>query len=90
MTTGTITINSGHITATGNYGSTGIGGGVLATSGTITINGGVVTAISHGGQGNPAAIGGGEWMPQTLKRVCPSAEGGTRTIRESSHNYEEK
>jgi len=55
---GTITINSGTITAEGGYYSAGIGAGQYATgtSGTITINGGTVTAT---GGNRAAGIGGG-------------------------------
>lgn len=51
---GTITINSGSITAIGPYG-TGIGGAFSGASGNITINGGNVTAT---GNNDCAGIGG--------------------------------
>ena len=53
-----ITINGGHITATGGLWSAGIGGGMAASCGNITINGGTVTAI---GGDSAAGIGVGFW-----------------------------
>ncbi len=53
---GTININGGKITATGN--NAGIGGGYGSTSGNITINGGIVNATADG-YSNSAGIGGG-------------------------------
>lgn len=52
--TGTITINSGTITAKG-FGGAGIGGGNCGAGGTTIINGGTVTASGNGAAG----IGGG-------------------------------
>jgi hypothetical protein len=53
---GTITINGGTVTATGDSSGAGIGGGNSGAGGTISINGGTVTATgSWGGAG----IGGG-------------------------------
>ena len=52
---GSITINSGNITATTISGGAGIGGGAGGNVGAITINGGKVTARSYHGAG----IGGG-------------------------------
>ncbi len=65
---GTITINSGTITAYGPakavpHGAAGIGGGYFGGGGIITINGGTVTAMAGnpngGGMGGGAGIGGG-------------------------------
>ena len=47
---------SGTLTATGDVGGAGIGGGYIGSGGTITINGGTVTA---NGGGTGAGIGGG-------------------------------
>ncbi|GHV48666.1 hypothetical protein FACS1894181_05060 [Bacteroidia bacterium] len=52
---GTIIINGGTVTATGNSSGAGIGGGYYGSGGTITINGGTVTATGTYGAG----IGGG-------------------------------
>jgi hypothetical protein len=57
MNCGNIEIQSGTVTATGNYGGAGIGGGQDANCGIITISGGTVTAT--GGQ-FAAGIGGGK------------------------------
>ena len=70
---GTIVINGGVVTATGNLGA-GIGGcfwnasgkRAIMNGGTVTINGGTVTAK---GENDSAGIGGG-----------PSGDGGTVTI----------
>jgi len=51
---GTITINSGTVTAVGGTWAAAIGGGCGGSGGTITINGGTVTAT-----GTTAGIGGG-------------------------------
>ena len=61
---GTITINGGTVSATGDSGA-GIGGGYGGSGGTITINGGTVSATGDYGAG----IGGGE-----------QGSGGTITI----------
>jgi uncharacterized repeat protein (TIGR02543 family) len=53
---GTITINGGIVTATGNTNGAGIGGGISGSGGIITINGGTISAT--GGM-NAAGIGGG-------------------------------
>ena len=53
----TLTINGGHITATGGNLAAGIGGDFEKACGTVTINGGMVTAVSSAGGG--AGIGGG-------------------------------
>ena len=66
---GTVTINSGSVTANGGgypYGGAGIGGGRSGDGGTVTINNGTVTAT--GGE-RGAGIGGGD---------C--GDGGTVTI----------
>ena len=47
---------TGTLTASGNVGSAGIGGGVGGAGGRIIVNGGAVTAIGNGGS---AGIGGG-------------------------------
>ena len=47
---------TGTLTASGNVGSAGIGGGVGGAGGRIIVNGGAVTAIGNGGG---AGIGGG-------------------------------
>ena len=65
---GTITINSGKVTATGGSFAAGIGGGNKASGGMITINGGNITA--NGGSSG-AGIGGGF-----------SGSGGTITIND--------
>lgn len=57
---GTVNIAGGTVTATGNYGGAGIGGGEYTGSGgTINITGGTVTATGNGGS---AGIGGGEYL----------------------------
>ena len=56
---GSVTINSGHVSAYGSPFGAGIGGGGNANGGTITINGGEITA--EGGT-SAAGIGGGtDW-----------------------------
>lgn len=55
-TAGAITINGGHIEATGGPGAAGIGGANRSSSSSITINGGNVTAV---GGASGAGIGGG-------------------------------
>lgn len=55
-TAGAITINGGHIEATGGDGAAGIGGANRGSSSSITINGGNVTAV---GGASGAGIGGG-------------------------------
>jgi len=55
-TTGTITINSGIITATSTSGGAALGSGRAGTGGIINIHGGTVTATATSGG---AAIGGG-------------------------------
>ena len=58
----TLTINGGHITATGGNLAAGIGGDFEKACGTVTINGGMVTAVSSAGGGagiGGAGIGGG-------------------------------
>ncbi|MFS0725687.1 Ig-like domain-containing protein [Paenibacillus sp. 1P07SE] len=54
--TGTITINGGTVTASGDVYSAGIGGGNETVVGAITINGGTITANGNTGG---AGIGGG-------------------------------
>lgn len=54
---GTITINGGKVTATGESFAAGIGGGNKASGGMITINGGNITA--NGGKYGAAGIGAG-------------------------------
>ncbi len=53
---GRVTINGGVVTAAGDNGSAGIGGGWGCDGGTVKINGGVVTATGDNGS---AGIGGG-------------------------------
>ncbi|MBQ7779115.1 MAG: hypothetical protein IJ404_01345 [Clostridia bacterium] len=60
---GTITINSGTVTAKGGTNAAGIGAGSYGSNGTVIINGGVVTAT--GGIG-AAGIGGGEINSNTV------------------------
>lgn len=60
---GNITINGGTVTAIGNMGGAGIGGGSSGRCENITINGGTVTAT--GGQ-DAAGIGGGEQNGGTI------------------------
>ena len=55
---GSITINSGNVTAKGGDKSAGIGGGLCASGSDITINGGTVTAT---GGNDGAGIGGGRF-----------------------------
>lgn len=57
-TNGTITINSGKITATSKEHGTGIGAGCQGTSGSITINGGNITAEG----GSEGAGIGSSWL----------------------------
>ena len=54
---GTITINSGKVTATGGSFAAGIGGGSEGSGGSVTISGGKVTAT--GGKYGAAGIGAG-------------------------------
>lgn len=54
---GSITIQSGTVVATGQSGGAGIGSGALGHAGNITINGGVVVAA---GMDDGAGIGGGK------------------------------
>lgn len=54
---GSITIQSGTVVATGQSGGAGIGSGALAHAGNITINGGIVVAA---GMDDGAGIGGGK------------------------------
>ena len=55
---GTITINSGKVTATGGSFAAGIGGGHVCPAGTVIIIGGIVTAT---GGNEEAGIGGGKY-----------------------------
>lgn len=71
---GTITINGGNISATGNVGA-GIGGGIYAAGGNVTINGGTVTANSSNGG---AGIGGGSQVGGGDPSV--NTDGGMITI----------
>lgn len=57
---GTITINSGIVTAKGGSSGAGIGGGNIGAGGAITINGGTVTAT---GGSSGAGIGGASASP---------------------------
>ncbi|MFF2092262.1 S-layer homology domain-containing protein [Paenibacillus sp. NPDC058174] len=86
-TAGSITINSGTITAgfrtTGNS-AAAIGGGKGGAGGTIVINGGVITAESY--NGTAAAIGGGDVSasyPGKATRV--TINGGTITAKVPSN-----
>ena len=65
---GTVTINGGTVTATGNYGA-GIGSGYHGSGGTVTINGGTVNATGNYGAG----IGAGCY-----------GSGGTVTVNSST------
>lgn len=56
MSCGTVTVNGGNVTATGQGGA-GIGGGYGGAGGTVTVNGGVVTAESN--TSSARGIGGG-------------------------------
>ena len=56
---GTITINSGAVTATSSSAGAGIGGGSAGASGTISITGGTVTATGGAGGVGGAGIGAG-------------------------------
>lgn len=60
---GFITINGGTVTATGQSGGAGIGGGYYSHFGTITINGGDVTTTGSSAPSNSgsAGIGGGTY-----------------------------
>jgi uncharacterized repeat protein (TIGR02543 family) len=73
---GTVTINGGTITATGDHGA-GIGGGYQGNGGAVTINGGAVTAT--GGRYG-AGIGGGfqgDSGTVTITGGTVTATGGT-------------
>ena len=77
----TLTINGGHITATGGNQAAGIGGHSGVACGTVTINGGMVTAVSSAGGG--AGIGGGCAPlvgPSGNYYPGPSCAGGSVTI----------
>ena len=54
---GTVTINGGSVTATGDY-AAGIGGGYYGNGGTVSIHGGTVTATGNTGA---AGIGSGQF-----------------------------
>ena len=81
MSCGNIEIQSGTVTATGNWGGAGIGGGKDANCGNITISGGTVTAT--GGQfaagiggGKRDFIGGGQCGNITISGGTITATGG--------------
>ena len=81
MSCGNIEIQSGTVTATGNWGGAGIGGGKDANCGNITISGGTVTAT--GGQfaagiggGKRDLIGGGQCGNITISGGTITATGG--------------
>jgi uncharacterized repeat protein (TIGR02543 family) len=69
---GTIAINGGHVTATGNYGASGIGGGDGGY--TIIINGGTVNALGGG-----LAAGIGSSREQTENAGTVMINGGIVT-----------
>ncbi|WP_337102426.1 fibronectin type III domain-containing protein [Paenibacillus sp. YIM B09110] len=82
-TAGSITINSGTITAgfrVTNSGAAAIGGGKGGAGGNIVINGGVITASSF--NGTAAAIGGGDvYSTYPGKTTRVTINGGTVTAK---------
>ena len=58
VTTANLTVTSGTVTATSNYGA-GVGSGFQSSIGTITISGGVVNATSSSGAGIGSGAGTG-------------------------------
>ena len=77
---GSITINSGTINATGRGNGAGIGGGSLMQPGRITINGGDVTARGGtGGNFGGSGIGSGSSAGTTANNNAITINGGTVT-----------
>ena len=73
-TAGTVTIQSGKVTATGGYNGAGIGGGCGCDGGTVVIYGGVVTATGV----NAGGLGCGCFDYKPAQTVIPTpVEGGT-------------
>jgi hypothetical protein len=74
---GSITISSGTVTATGAADAAGIGGGAASITGSITISGGIVTATgSNGGAGIGGGGNGGNGGNITISGGTVTATGG--------------